>query len=70
MATICKNKAVVDLKHFKFQGIAAWVVWMFLHLMLTLSVRNKLILFINWAWAYINKDASLRLIIQPLKKKS
>ena len=38
--------------------------------MLTLSVRNKLILFINWAWAYINKDASLRLIIQPLKKKS
>ena len=63
MATIGKNKAVVDLKHLKFQGFPAWVVWMFLHLMLILSVRNKLIVFINWAWAYVTKDTSLRLII-------
>lgn len=63
MATIGKNKAVVDLKHMKFQGTMAWLVWMFLHLMLILSVRNKLIIFINWAWAYITKDTSLRLII-------
>ena len=68
MATIGKNKAVVDLKHFKFQGFPAWVAWMFLHLMLILSVRNKLIVFINWAWAYITKDTSLRLIISPKKK--
>ena len=68
MATIGKNKAVVDLKHFKFQGFPAWVAWMFLHLMLILSVRNKLIIFINWAWAYITKDTSLRLIISPKKK--
>jgi len=31
--------------------------------MLILSVRNKLIIFINWAWAYITKDTSLRLIL-------
>lgn len=68
MATIGKNKAVVDLKHFKFQGFPAWIAWMFLHLMLILSVRNKLIIFINWAWAYITKDTSLRLIISPKKK--
>lgn len=67
MATIGKNKAVVDLKHLKFQGFTAWVVWMFLHLMLILSVRNKLIIFINWAWAYITRDTSLRLIIKPRK---
>lgn len=68
MATIGKNKAVVDLKHFHFEGIMAWLVWMFLHLMLILSVRNKLIIFINWAWAYITKDTSLRLIINSDKE--
>lgn len=65
MATIGKNKAVVDLKHWKFQGAFAWITWMFLHLMLILTVRNKLIIFINWAWAYFTKDTSLRLIIKP-----
>lgn len=68
MATIGKNKAVVDLKHIHFEGIMAWLVWMFLHLMLILSVRNKLIIFINWAWAYITKDTSLRLIINSDKE--
>ncbi len=65
MATIGKNKAVVDLKHLKFHGFPAWLTWMFLHLMLILTVRNKLIIFINWAWAYVTKDTSLRLIIRP-----
>lgn len=64
MATIGKNKAVVDLPFFRFKGYFAWVVWMFLHLMLILSVKNKLIIFINWAWAYITKDSSLRLILK------
>lgn len=63
MATIGKHKAVVDLPFAKFKGYFAWVIWMFLHLMLILSVRNKLIIFINWAWAYITKDTSLRLIL-------
>lgn len=65
MATIGKNKAVVDLNHFKFQGTPAWLTWMFLHLMLILTVKNKMIIFINWAWAYVTKDTSLRLIIKP-----
>jgi len=64
MATLSRNKAVVDLPFMSFKGFFAWVVWMFLHLMLILSVRNKLIIFINWAWAYITKDTALRLIIR------
>jgi len=64
MATLSRNKAVVDLPFISFKGFFAWVVWMFLHLMLILSVRNKLIIFINWAWAYITKDTALRLIIR------
>ncbi|ADQ78836.1 FAD-dependent pyridine nucleotide-disulfide oxidoreductase [Paludibacter propionicigenes WB4] len=62
MATIGKHKAVVELPFIKFKGPVAWYVWMFLHLMLILSVRNKIIIFFNWAWSYLTKDTSLRLI--------
>ena len=70
MATIGKHRAVVDLPNWKFQGIFAWYFWMFLHLMLILSVRNKLAIFFNWMWSYFNKDSSLRLIILPNKKNT
>jgi NADH dehydrogenase len=63
MATIGRNKAVVDFPFIRFKGYFAWFIWMFLHLMLILSVRNKLIIFINWAWVYVTKDSSLRLIL-------
>lgn len=63
MATIGRHKAVVDFPFIRFKGYIAWLIWMFLHLMLILSVRNKLIIFINWAWIYFTKDSSLRLIL-------
>lgn len=63
MATIGKNKAVVDLPKWKFSGFFAWVVWMFLHLMLILPVRNKLIILINWVWHYFTNGSTLRLIL-------
>ena len=69
MATIGKHRAVVDLPFLRFKGYFAWFVWMFLHLMLILSVKNKLMIFINWAWFYLSRDSSLRLIIDPAKKK-
>ncbi len=68
MATIGRNKAVVDIGKIKIKGYFAWLIWMFLHLMLILSVKNKLIIFINWAWAYITKNSSLRLILTPPQK--
>ncbi|MCC2590731.1 NAD(P)/FAD-dependent oxidoreductase [Chryseobacterium sp. MFBS3-17] len=70
MATIGKHRAVVDLPKWKFQGVFAWYFWMFLHLMLILSVRNKIAIFFNWMWSYFNKDSSLRLIILPNKKNN
>jgi len=69
MATVGKRKAVVDLPFWKFQGFFAWLVWMFLHLMLILSVKNKLIIFINWALAYFTNDTTLRLILLPNRKQ-
>jgi len=69
MATVGKRKAVVDLPSFSFQGRLAWFTWMFLHLMLILSVRNKLFIFINWAISYFTNDTTLRLILLPTKKQ-
>lgn len=70
MATIGRNKAVVDLPFLKFQGIFAWFVWMFVHLISIIGVKNKLFIFINWIWNYVTYDQSLRLIIrQRVPKK-
>jgi len=63
MATIGWKKAVIDFPFISFKGYFAWLIWMFLHLMLILSIKNKIIIFINWAWAYISKNTSLRLIL-------
>jgi len=64
MATIGKRRAVVDLPWLKFHGGLAWLTWMFLHLMLILSVKNKIKIFINWSWHYFTNDSSLRLIFK------
>ncbi len=69
MATIGRNKAVADLPYLKFQGFFAWIVWMFVHLMAIVGVKNRLFVFINWAWNYFTYDQSLRLIIETKKKK-
>jgi NADH dehydrogenase len=69
MATVGKYKAVVELPFIKLKGVIAWYIWMFLHLMLILSVRNKIVIFFNWAWSYLTKDTSLRLITNIDYKK-
>jgi len=65
MATIGRHLAVVELPFINFQGIFGWYVWMFIHLMGIVGVRNKLIIFVNWAWKYITYDQSTRLILRP-----
>ncbi len=69
LATIGRNKAVADLPFIKFQGFVAWLVWMFVHLMSIVGIKNRLLIFINWAWNYVTYDQSLRLIIRPKKEK-
>lgn len=69
MATVGRNKAVVDLKHFKFQGVFAWFVWMYIHLFFLIGFRNRTIVFINWVYNYVRFDREARLIIRPFKKK-
>ena len=68
MATVGRNKAVVDLPNFKFQGVFAWFVWMFVHLFFLIGFRNRIVVFINWVYNYIRFDREARLIIRPYKK--
>jgi NADH dehydrogenase len=68
MATVGRNKAVVDLKHYKFGGFFAWFIWMFIHLISLVGFRNRVIVFFNWTYNYINFDKAARLIIRPYKK--
>jgi NADH dehydrogenase len=68
MATIGRNRAVVDLGKIRFQGFFAWFVWMFVHLMSIVGFRNKMVVFVDWFWNYISYDRALRLIIRPFKR--
>jgi NADH dehydrogenase len=70
MATVGRNLAVVDLPKPKlhFGGWFAWIIWMSLHLMLILGVKNKFFVFINWLYNYFTYDQSLRLIFKEFKK--
>jgi len=69
MATIGRNRAVVDLHRFKFQGTFAWFVWMFVHLVSLVGFRNKLVVVINWIYNYFTYDRALRLIINASPTK-
>ena len=65
MATVGRHLAVVELPSLRFQGVFAWFVWMFIHLMSIIGVKNKLMIFMNWAWKYFTYDQSTRLILRP-----
>ncbi|MBZ0166283.1 MAG: NAD(P)/FAD-dependent oxidoreductase [Candidatus Omnitrophica bacterium] len=69
MATIGRNRAVVDLKWIQFNGSLAWLTWVFFHIMSLVGFRNRVVTFINWLWNYISYDRAVRLIIKPIKNQ-
>jgi NADH dehydrogenase len=70
MATIGRNKAVVDLPgNISFGGLLAWIIWMFVHLVSIYGLRNKMIVFGNWVYNYFTYDRGTRLIIRRFKPK-
>jgi len=70
MATVGRNKAVVEVRKLNFGGFLGWFTWMALHLMLLVGYRNKIVVFINWVWNYLNYNRNIRLIIRPYKRPS
>jgi NADH dehydrogenase len=68
MAIISKFKAVADLPKFSFKGLFAWFIWLFIHIIPIAGFRNKVKLALNWFWAFITNNATLRLIIRSERK--
>ncbi|MBK8311584.1 MAG: NAD(P)/FAD-dependent oxidoreductase [Chitinophagaceae bacterium] len=70
MATVGRNLAVVDIPKPKlhFGGFFAWLIWMGLHLMLILGVKNRFFVFFNWMYSYITYDQNLRLIFKEFDR--
>lgn len=69
LATIGRNAAVADIHQLKFGGRVAWWVWLWVHILSIVGVKNRLLVMINWAWSYVTYDLSLRLLIRPLSGK-
>jgi NADH dehydrogenase len=69
LATIGRNMAVADLPGFRFSGVFAWMLWLFVHLMAIVGVKNRFFIFVNWAQSYFSRDQSLRILISPYKRK-
>jgi NADH dehydrogenase len=69
LATVGRNRAVADLGKLRFGGFFAWFIWIFVHLIALVGFRNKVVVFFNWVYNYINYDKAARLIVRPFKQK-
>lgn len=65
MATIGRNRAVVDMRHSHLRGFPAWLAWMFVHLLSLLGMRNKINVLTDWIWDYFTYSTSMRLLLEP-----
>jgi len=62
LATIGRNAAVARIWGVSFSGFIAWVIWVFLHIYRLIGFRNRILVFVNWAWDYIFYENQIRLI--------
>lgn len=69
MATIGRNKAVVEIGRFRSQGFFAWVLWLVVHLRSILGVKNKMMVLLNWLWKYVSYNDSIRMITYATKPR-
>jgi NADH dehydrogenase len=62
MATIGRNRAIVEIGKWKFSGFFAWFVWLFVHIISLIGFKNRLYVLSEWFWAYVTRERSARLI--------
>ena len=66
MATIGRASAVADFGWLQLKGLAAWISWAFVHILNLIGFRNRLVVFVQWGWAYFSYQRSVRLITGEL----
>ena len=62
MATIGRASAVADFGTFRMTGWFAWLAWLFVHILNLIGFRNRLVVLVQWAWAYFTYQRAIRLI--------
>jgi NADH dehydrogenase len=65
MATIGRASAVADFGWLRLKGWFGWLAWLFVHVMNLIGFRNRLIVLVQWAWAYFSYQRAIRLITGP-----
>jgi NADH dehydrogenase len=63
LATIGRHSAIAQLPNFRFSGLFAWWFWLALHIYFLIGFRSRLIVLINWAWAYFTYARGARIIL-------
>jgi len=63
LATIGRHSAIAQLPNLRFSGILAWWFWLALHIYFLIGFRSRLIVLINWAWAYFTYARGARIIL-------
>jgi NADH dehydrogenase len=64
MATIGRNKAVAQLGRFRFSGIFAWWLWLFVHVLGLVEYRRRIAVLLQWGWSYVSWQRSSRVILE------
>jgi NADH dehydrogenase len=67
LATIGRAAAVAQLGRIHISGFVAWLAWLFVHIFFLIGFRNRLLVFIQWAWSYVTYDRGARLITGSAK---
>jgi NADH dehydrogenase len=62
LATIGRAAAVADFGWIRLSGWFAWIVWLFVHILLLTGFRNRVVVFTQWAWAFFTFQRAVRLI--------
>src|SRR5579871_283697 len=64
LATIGRSFAILDIHGFKLSGFLAWVLWLTIHIFYLIGFRNRILVLIQWAWAYLTYQRGTRLIVR------
>jgi NADH dehydrogenase len=62
LATIGRAAAVADIGGLRLSGLVAWLVWVFVHIAYLIGFRNRVLVMLQWAWAYLTYQRGIRLI--------
>ena len=62
MATIGRNVAIARIGRIKLWGFVAWAAWLFVHIRNLIGFRNRLVVMVQWLWAYVTYHRGARLI--------